>query len=159
MSTRINNVGVQPSSMVGGQLAKLFDLMSIRTVKGFVSAPTGVANYAVTSVPDADGNTSAITLSPEEIVVGCVVYGPAITSGGAATFDIGSAATSGAGISVSFLPSAFTLAQTVAGRLGLGNSLAAVGTNEFVSLTVAVAAVTAGDIYVTLLVMNAKNPQ
>lgn len=159
MSNRINVVGTQPSSLVGGQLAKLFDLMSIRTVKGFVDGPTAAGNYAVTSVPDADGNTSAITLSPEEIVVGCVLYGPAITSTGSPTFDIGSAATSGAGISVSFLPGAFTMAQTVAGRLGLGNSLAAVGANEFVSVTTASATVSAGDLYVTLLVMNAKHPQ
>lgn len=159
MSTRINNTGQQPSTMVGGQLAKLFDLMSIRTIKGFVDSPTSIASYAVTTVPDADGNTSAITLSPEEVVVGCVLYGPALTSDGAATFDVGSAATSGAGISVSFMAAAASLAQAVAGRLGIGNSLAAVGANEFVSLTVAGAVVTGGDLYVTLLVMNAKHPQ
>jgi hypothetical protein len=145
--------------MVGGQLAKLLDLMSFRIVKGIVIGPTAAGNYAVTTLPDADGNTSSISLSPEEIVISCAIYGPAITSGGSPTFDIGSAATSGAGISVSFLAAPATMAQLVVGRSGTALSPAAVSTNEYVSVTTASATVTAGDIYVTLLVINAKHPQ
>lgn len=152
----VTNTSVQPSALTGGPLAGLFDFMSIRTLKG-VATPTAIGNYAVVDVNTGNG----IVLAPGECVLSVAIKGSSnIAVGGATTFNVGSSLTSGGAIVNSFLAAAKAFAAVQTGCIdSTAVKTCDSATNQYVSLTTATSTVTAGSVYVTLLIMNANNPQ
>lgn len=171
---RSNNVAVQPSVLMGGALAKILDLQAIRAVKGY-AVPTATGDYLVYEVANngqqlnpSDPNTSGSVMpSPLRIGTGdtlihaifsttedWVAAGNVTATLQTGTFD-GTTVTGVTAISATsgVLPDP-SLYDKVAGTdyiLPLN-----IATNAgYVIVTTAAAAVSAGTLRITLLLLSA----
>ncbi len=175
------NTGLQASSLNGGNLAQIFNLQSVRMVKGQAVVPAGTGSATSVFIDCYDG--SPLCLGPNDFIVAYAVangnvtstglgnvspFYPAPFSGASGALDIQSAA----------IPSFNTATQSWVAGVSSGNSILAsstplttvqinknvgaletnlttpMGANQWLNTVVSGAFTTAGFVNVTLFVMS-----
>jgi len=120
-------------------------LGSIQTVRASAT-PTAIGNYALVN---SKGNT--VSIPETALFLGYRMVGaPTLTSAGAPTFQVGTAATDGGVVGTDLFGAPLSLAAAnQGGNVAAAPALRATG-EQYLSLTTAVAAVTAGSLSVTV---------